>query len=59
MTIVDLAAILRGDRMMTTDTGGRERPSRDEIGRLATTTTKGADGATARMSRAGCPPNGN
>ena len=35
MTIFDLAAILTGERMMTKDTGGRERPSRDEIGRLA------------------------
>jgi Protein of unknown function (DUF2934) len=35
MIIFDMAAILTGERMMTTYTGGRERPSRDEIARLA------------------------
>jgi hypothetical protein len=34
MTISDIVT-LRGERMMTKDTGGRERPSRDEIARLA------------------------
>jgi hypothetical protein len=35
MTIFDLAAILTGEQMMTKNTGGRERPSRDDIARLA------------------------
>jgi hypothetical protein len=35
MTIADIVAALTGERMMTRDTGGRERPSRDEIARLA------------------------
>ena len=35
MTIVDLAGTLTGERTMTKYTGGRERPSRDEIARLA------------------------
>ena len=35
MTIFDLAAILTGERMTAGDTGGSERPSWDEIARLA------------------------
>jgi hypothetical protein len=35
MTIDDIAATLTGERMMTKYTGGRARPSRDEIARLA------------------------
>jgi hypothetical protein len=35
MTLSDIAATLSGERMMTRYTGGRERPSRDEIARLA------------------------
>jgi hypothetical protein len=35
MTISHIAATLTGERMMTKYTGGRERPSRDEIARLA------------------------
>ena len=35
MTISDIAATLTGERMMTKYTGGQERPSRDEIARLA------------------------
>jgi hypothetical protein len=35
MTIADIAATLTGERMMTKYTGGRDRPSRDEIARLA------------------------
>jgi hypothetical protein len=35
MTISDIAVTLTGERMMIKDTGGRERPSRDEIARLA------------------------
>jgi hypothetical protein len=35
MTISTIAAILTGERMMAKDTSGRERPSRDEIARLA------------------------
>ena len=35
MTFADIAATLTGERMMTNYTGGRERPSRDEISRLA------------------------
>ena len=31
----DILAILTGERTMMKDTGGRERPSREEIGRLA------------------------
>jgi hypothetical protein len=37
MTISDIAATLTGERMMTKHTGGRERPSQDEIARLAYT----------------------
>ena len=35
MTISDIATALTGEQMMTKYTGGRERPSRDEIARLA------------------------
>jgi Protein of unknown function (DUF2934) len=35
MTISDIAVTLTGERMMTKYTGGQERPSRDEIARLA------------------------
>jgi hypothetical protein len=35
MTRFDIAATLTGEGSMTKDTGGRERPSRDEIARLA------------------------
>ena len=35
MTHSDIAAALTGEGMMTTYTGGRARPSRDEIARLA------------------------
>jgi hypothetical protein len=35
MTICDSGATLTGERMMTNYTDGRERPSRDEIARLA------------------------
>jgi hypothetical protein len=35
MTISDIAVTLTGEGMMTKYTGGQERPSRDEIARLA------------------------
>jgi hypothetical protein len=35
MTFADIAATFTGERMMTKYTGGRARPSRDEIARLA------------------------
>jgi hypothetical protein len=35
MTSADFAMILTGERMMTKYAGGRERPSRDAIARLA------------------------
>ena len=35
MTISDIAAALTGEGVMTKNTGGRERPSQDEIARLA------------------------
>jgi len=35
MTHSDIAAAINGEGVMTTHTGGRERPSRDEIARLA------------------------
>jgi len=35
MTLSDIAAALTGEGTMTKYTGGRERPSRDEIARLA------------------------
>ena len=35
MTLTDIAAILTGERMTITDEGGRERPTADEIARLA------------------------
>jgi hypothetical protein len=35
MTISNIAAALTGEGMMGKYTGGRERPSRDEIARLA------------------------
>jgi hypothetical protein len=35
MTISEITAILTGERMMTKDTRGRERPSQNEIARLA------------------------
>lgn len=35
MTRSDIAAALTGEGTMNTDTGGRERPARDEIARLA------------------------
>jgi hypothetical protein len=35
MTPPDIAAALTGEGSITKDTGGRERPSRDEIARLA------------------------
>jgi hypothetical protein len=35
MTISDIVAALTGEGTMTKYTGGRERPSRDEIARLA------------------------
>jgi hypothetical protein len=35
MTISDITATLTGERIMTKYTGGQERPSRDEIARLA------------------------
>jgi hypothetical protein len=35
MTISDIPVILTGEGMMTKYTGGQERPSRDEIARLA------------------------
>jgi hypothetical protein len=35
MTISDITVTLTGEGMMTKYTGGQERPSRDEIARLA------------------------
>lgn len=35
MTVSAVAVALTGERMMTKYTGGRDRPSRDEIARLA------------------------
>ncbi len=35
MTIADIVTTLTGERMMAKHTGDRERPSRDEIARLA------------------------
>jgi hypothetical protein len=35
MTIADIAVTLTGERMMTKYTGGNDRPSHDEIARLA------------------------
>jgi hypothetical protein len=35
MTLSDIAATLTGERMLIKYTGGRERPSQDEIARLA------------------------
>jgi hypothetical protein len=35
MTLSDIALTLTGERMVTKYTGGRARPSRDEIARLA------------------------
>ena len=35
MTLTDIAASLTGERPLAKYTGGRERPSRDEIARLA------------------------
>jgi hypothetical protein len=35
MMLSDIAATLTGERMMAKHTGRRERPSRDEIARLA------------------------
>jgi hypothetical protein len=35
MTISTLATPIMGERMMSKDTGGRNRPSREEIARLA------------------------
>ena len=35
MTIADIAVTITGGRMMAKYTGGRERPSPDEIARLA------------------------
>jgi hypothetical protein len=35
MTIADVVAALTGERTLGKYTGGRERPSRDEIARLA------------------------
>jgi hypothetical protein len=35
MTISDIAATLTGERMIVKNTGGRQRPTRDEIAQLA------------------------
>lgn len=35
MTMTTMACTMTGERMMSKDTGGRNRPSRDEIARLA------------------------
>ena len=35
MTFSDIGVALTGEGLMTKDTGGRARPSRDEIARLA------------------------
>jgi hypothetical protein len=35
MTIDDIVATLTGERMLTNDTSGRQRPSVEEIARLA------------------------
>jgi hypothetical protein len=35
MTITEIVTSLTGERMVSKDTGGRERPSQDEIARLA------------------------
>jgi hypothetical protein len=35
MTIIDIVETLTGERMMSKDSSGHERPSRDEIARLA------------------------
>ena len=35
MALTDLARVLTGEHSLTTYTGGRDRPSRDEIARLA------------------------
>jgi hypothetical protein len=35
VTLPGIVVTLTGERMMTKDTGGRDRPSRDEIARLA------------------------
>jgi hypothetical protein len=43
---------------MTKYTGGSERPSRDEIARLAYHFYETRGGGMATMSKTGCPPNG-
>jgi len=35
MTLSDIAVSLTGERMVTKHTGGRARPTRDEVARLA------------------------
>ena len=35
MSISEILPILTGERTMMKDTGGRDRPSREEVGRLA------------------------
>jgi hypothetical protein len=49
MTISDIAVTLTGERMMTKDTGAYNRPSRDEIARLALPLLR--DARAARWAR--------
>ena len=35
MTLSDIVALLTGERLLADDTRGRERPSHDEVARLA------------------------
>jgi hypothetical protein len=57
MTISDIAAIVTGERMMTKYTGGHERPSRNEIARLAYHFYEARGGEMGTMSMTGYPRN--
>src|SRR4051812_7450672 len=59
MTISDIAVTLRGEGMITKYTGGQERPSRDEIARLAYTSMRRAGGDMGTMWMTGYRRNGS
>ena len=56
MTFTDIAASLTGEQSLARYTGGRKRPSRDEIAGLMTTSMRHVGGGMAPTSMNGCPP---
>jgi hypothetical protein len=59
VALTEIAAILTGEHSLAKDTGGRDRPSRDESPGLLITSSRCAGGNTATTSMTGWPLNKN